>query len=334
MPSAELVTATPTVADPADTGAGSRPARAEFHLFLPQMRLSLEALVERARAAEAAGFAGMALMDHLRPPKAEDQTMFEAVVTATWLAAHTERLVIGHLVLCDAFRHPAVLARQAVTLDHASGGRFELAVGSGSTPDELEVFGFGAPPTSARIARLRETLEVVTRLWSGEPVTFEGQFHRLRGARQLPTPTRPIPIVIGGTGPTTMGVVADFADWWNVPAHQASRLDELRPLAGAARVSLQQLVTLSAAGATRREVVELAERRFGWMGAQGRALGSGPELVVHFDALRRRGVERFYVWFTDFAPPDTLRAFGAEVIDPLGQRAAGVGRRPLGAGAE
>ncbi len=307
----------PPVADPGPSAGAGRGARAEFHLFLPQMRLSPAELVARAVAAEAAGFAGVALMDHLVPPKADDQPMFEAMVAATWLAARTERLVVGHLVLCDALRHPAVLARQAVTLDHASGGRFELALGSGSTPDELERFGLGGYSARDRVARLRETLEVVTRLWSGETVSFEGRFTQVHRARQLPTPTRRIPVVVGGTGPATMEIVAEFADWWNVPAHQASRLDELRPSAGAARVSLQQLVTLVAAGASRTGVLDAAERRFGWMGLQGRAVGSGAELVDHFAALRAGGVERFYVWFTDFAPPETLRAFGAEVIDAL-----------------
>jgi G6PDH family F420-dependent oxidoreductase len=286
----------------------------EFHLFLPQMRLSLDALVERGRAAEDAGFAGIALMDHLMPPQAEDQPMFEAMVSATWLAARTDRLKLGHLVLCDSFRHPAVLARQAVTLDHASNGRFELALGSGSTPAELAVFGFGAPTAAERTARLRETLEIVTRLWTGEPFTHKGQFFQLEGARQLPVPTRPIPVVIGGTGPTTMKMVAQYADWWNVPAHQASRLDELRGAAGSARVSLQQMVTFVPAGAPHDDIIALADRRFGWMGL-GRAVGSGAQLAEHFDALRQHGVERFYVWFTDFASPDTLRAFGAEVIE-------------------
>src|SRR5690242_11003781 len=92
----------------------------EFHLFLPQMRLSFERLVATARAAETAGFRGMAGMDHLMPPGAESHPMYEAMVTNTWLAAHTERLVVGSLVLCDALRHPAVLAREAVSLDHAS----------------------------------------------------------------------------------------------------------------------------------------------------------------------------------------------------------------------
>ena len=83
-------------------------------------------------------------MDHLVTPGAPDQPVYEAFTTATWLAAATDRLRLGHLVLCDGFRHPAVLARQAVTLDHLSGGRFELGIGSGSTPAELVASGFAA----------------------------------------------------------------------------------------------------------------------------------------------------------------------------------------------
>ncbi|HEY3845089.1 MAG TPA: LLM class flavin-dependent oxidoreductase [Acidimicrobiales bacterium] len=289
----------------------------EFHLFLPQMRLSPDGLVDRARAAEAAGFAGLALMDHLAPPQAEDRPMFEAMTMATWLAARTERLTIGHLVLCDSFRHPAVLARQAVTLDHLSGGRYELALGSGSTPAELRTFGVSEAKGPERAARLRETLDVVTQLWTGEPVTFEGRFHQMTAARQWPTPTRPIPVVIGGTGPATLQVVRDHATWWNLPAHHIDRLEACRPLIGAARVSLQQLVTFVPAGTDRAEIVELADRRFGWMGHTGRAVGGGDELVASFEAYRRQGVERFYLWFTDFAHPDTLGAFGAEVIARL-----------------
>jgi alkanesulfonate monooxygenase SsuD/methylene tetrahydromethanopterin reductase-like flavin-dependent oxidoreductase (luciferase family) len=106
----------------------------QFNLFLPQMRLSFDQLTERAQAAEGAGFTGMTGMDHLAPPLAQDQPMFDAIVTTAWLAAHTERMKLGSLVLCDAFRLPAVLARQAVSIDHASGGRFELGIGWGRCP--------------------------------------------------------------------------------------------------------------------------------------------------------------------------------------------------------
>src|SRR5690348_13624173 len=187
-----------------------------FHLFLPQMRMSLPAMVERAQAAERAGFEGIALMDHLVPPLAEDQPMYEALTTATWLAAHTETLKLSHLVLCDALRHAPVLAKQAVTLDHASGGRFELGIGWGSVPQELVDFGITTAGPAARAAHLRETLATLRELWGG---------------RQQPTPLTHIPVVIGGAGPKTVAMVGDYADCWNVPLHLLDHLDERRAAA-------------------------------------------------------------------------------------------------------
>jgi alkanesulfonate monooxygenase SsuD/methylene tetrahydromethanopterin reductase-like flavin-dependent oxidoreductase (luciferase family) len=286
----------------------------EFHLFLPQMRLSPDALVARARAAEEAGFDGLALMDHLVTPGAPDQPVFEAFTTATWLAAATDRLRLGHLVLCDAFRHPAVLARQAVTLDHLSGGRYELGIGSGSTPAELVASGFEVGGAVDRRRRLHETLELLTRFWTGEPVHYQGAVFRIDGVRQLPVPRDRIPILIGGTGTETMALVARYADWWNVPVHQLDRRAAAGTGAGTARVSVQVLVTLITDESSRREVIDLAASRFGRMGEVGHVVGSGAEIVPHLDALAKEGVERIYTWFTDFGPPDTLAGFGREVI--------------------
>lgn len=286
----------------------------EYHLFLPQMRLSPHALRERAEAAEAAGFTGLAVMDHLFPPGAADQPMYEALTTVTWLAAVTERLRLGHLVLCDSFRHPAVLARQAVTLDHLSGGRFELGIGSGSTPGELDSYGFGAPTPAQRMARLRETLTLVRAFWTGQPVDHHGTNFQVEGARQLPTPLGRIPIVVGGTGPKTMALVAEFADWWNVPMHQTDRLMTARASAGDARVSVQLLVTLIRDERDRDVVVDLAARRFGGMNQEGHLVGTADELRPRLEALGDQGVERIYTWFTDFAMPETLSHFGREII--------------------
>src|SRR5437764_6806840 len=224
----------------------------EFHLFLPQMRMTMDAIVERAQAADVAGFGGIAFMDHLAPPAAEAHPMFDAMATAAWVAANTSRLQVGHLVLCDAFREPAVLAREIVTLDRASGGRFELGIGSGSVPAELTRFGLEVE--GRRVERLGETLEVLKLLWTGESVDYRGLFHRLEGAQQLPVPTRPIPIVIGGAGPKTMALVARHADWWNLPGNEALRLAELRPAAGSARVSLQTIVAYVAEESRREDV--------------------------------------------------------------------------------
>jgi alkanesulfonate monooxygenase SsuD/methylene tetrahydromethanopterin reductase-like flavin-dependent oxidoreductase (luciferase family) len=283
-------------------------------LYLPQMRMSFGRLVASARAAEAAGFAGIAGMDHLAPPAAERHPMYEAMVTNTWLAAHTEHLTVGSLVLCDAFHHPAVLARQAVSLDHASGGRFELGIGWGSWADDFSRFGVEPPEPAARVRRLRETLEVLKALWSGETVDYDGAFHHLRGALQAPAPVGKIPVVIGGTGPKTLALVREYADWWNVPVTHLDLLERSRSLAGDARVSVQQTVGYVSRGADRDAVAETAARRFGRMTP---VLGTGPELADYFGRLAEQGIDRVYTWFSDFAPPDTLAAFGTEVIAPL-----------------
>lgn len=286
----------------------------EFSLFLPQMRLSFDELVARARAAEEAGFVGIAGMDHLAPPLAEDQPMYDAIVTTAWLAAHTQRLVIGSLVLCDAFRLPAVLARQAVSLDHASGGRFELGIGWGSVPEELATYGVGSTEPRARVDRLRETLEVLRALWRGEVVDYDGEYHRLRGARQEPRPLSRIPVVIGGAGKKTLALVREFADWWNLDVSKLHLLDELRGEAGDARVSIQQMVALVPRDGDADAVRESARRRFGWSRP---VIGTGAELRDHFGRLEERGVERVYAWFCDFARPATLAEFGEEVVAPL-----------------
>jgi alkanesulfonate monooxygenase SsuD/methylene tetrahydromethanopterin reductase-like flavin-dependent oxidoreductase (luciferase family) len=289
-----------------------------FHLFLPQMRLSPGDLMARAEAAEEAGFEGLALMDHLVTPGAPDHPVYEAFTTATWLAAATDRLRLGHLVLCDAFRHPAVLARQAVTLDHLSNGRFELGIGSGSTPAELVASGFGVRGAAARQRRLAETLELLALFWTGDPVDYRGEFFTVEGARQLPVPLAGIPIVIGGTGPRTLELVARFADWWNVPVHRLDRWADARGATGRARVSVQVLVTLVTDESRRDETVEMAARRFGRMGEDAHVVGNGREIVTRLRSLADAGAERIYTWFTDFAPPASLGAFGAEVIAAMG----------------
>jgi alkanesulfonate monooxygenase SsuD/methylene tetrahydromethanopterin reductase-like flavin-dependent oxidoreductase (luciferase family) len=277
----------------------------EWFLFLPQVRLEIPDIVERARAAESASFDGIALIDHLEPPGAAHQGIWEAMTVATWVAAHTDRLRIGHLVLCDAFRQPAVLAKEATTLAAASGNRFELGLGWGSWPQEFDRFGLADgddPP--ARVARLDRTLGLIRQYWGeADP----------EGVIQEPRPQQRIPLVLGGTGKKTMDLVRRYADWWNVPSHQLDRLPDLLPTVGEVRVSVQQMVGFIAADANRDEVTAVSTRRFGHLGS-GLVCGNAAELVEHFAALSAQGVERFYVWFADFAPPATLAEFAENVI--------------------
>jgi alkanesulfonate monooxygenase SsuD/methylene tetrahydromethanopterin reductase-like flavin-dependent oxidoreductase (luciferase family) len=279
-------------------------AVAEWFLFLPQVRLAVADIVDRALVAEACGFDGVAFIDHLETPAAPGQTIWEAMGIATWVAARTERLRIGHLVLCNPFRHPAVLAKQAVTLSSASEGRFELGLGSGSWPQELARFGITDADAASRIAALGRDLDFIRKMWGqGEPT------ERV----QAPQPASPIPLVIGGTGTRTMELVRKYADWWNLQANHVDKLPRLLPAAGSARVSVQQMVGFVRRGSDRRVVVEESNRRFGYLGP-GLVCGDADELREYFGGLADQGVERFYVWFADFAAPASLEEFAESVI--------------------
>jgi len=282
---------------------------AEWYLFLPQVRMPVADIVERARHAEASGFTGIAFIDHLEAPGLPDESIWEAMSVATWVAAKTERLRIGHLVLCDAFRHPAVLAKQAVTLSEASDGRFELGLGSGSWPVEFTRFNVGQQDPVARVKQLESHLDVIGQYWGrGDNATRS----------QSPLPTHPIPLILGGTGRRMMELVRRYADWWNIPANHIDRLAELAPAAGSARVSIQQMVGFVRKDSDPVKVREVSARRFGILGS-GLVCGDADELSGHFSNLSGQGVERFYVWFADFAAPESLHEFGETVIKTFPQ---------------
>src|SRR5262245_27769244 len=132
-------------------------------VYLPQVGTTWDELRERARLCDAEGIESLWLMDHLYPPTLPQVPSFEAMTTATAIAAVTERIRIGHLVLCNGFRHPALLAKMATTLDHVSGGRFDLGLGSGSYAPEFHEFGLPFPNDRTRAAQLDETLQVIRR---------------------------------------------------------------------------------------------------------------------------------------------------------------------------
>ena len=275
---------------------------AEWFLYVPQSRQGLADLVTRAQAAEAAGFDGIAFLDHLETPMAPTTPIWEAMTVATWVAAKTERLKLGHLVLCDAFRHPAVLAKQATTLAEASGGRFELGLGSGSMPDELAKFALSTATPRERVAALGDTLVALKQYWDS---TDE--------RAQIPTPSQPIPIVLGGVGPRMLDLVRQHADWWNLPTTYVDRLPEFLPKIGSAKASVQQMTGFIRRGDDAAAVTEKAQKRFGHFGS-GLVCGDAGALANYFRSLEAQGAQRIYVWFADFAPPDAIAEFGETVI--------------------
>jgi alkanesulfonate monooxygenase SsuD/methylene tetrahydromethanopterin reductase-like flavin-dependent oxidoreductase (luciferase family) len=289
-----------------------------FGLYLPQIRMSFDRILERTLAAEAAGFDSVWLMDHFAAPMAPEIDTFEGWTVATALAARTSTIRIGHLVLCDPFRHPVLLAKTAASFDVISNGRLELGIGWGSVPDELRTFGFGPEPAATRASKLRETLEIVELMFSGETFDFAGDHFTLHGAIGRPVPVQSrVPVHIGGGGPKlTMPLVERFADWWNCPGYALDRLDELRPLAGRARVSVQHPVGLAASAADRDETISTTNRRFGSWG--GVIAGTAEEVAAALSSEVERGVDGFVCQFSDFGTPDTVERFMRDVVPAMG----------------
>ena len=289
-----------------------------FGLYLPQIRMSFDRILERTLAAEAAGFDSVWLMDHFAAPMAPEIDTFEGWTVATALAARTSTIRIGHLVLCDPFRHPVLLAKTAASFDVISNGRLELGIGWGSVPDELRTFGFGPEPAATRASKLRETLEIVELMFSGETFDFAGDHFTLHGATGRPVPVQSrVPVHIGGGGPKlTMPLVERFADWWNCPGYALDRLDELRPRAGRARVSVQHPVGLAASAADRDEIIATTNRRFGSWG--GVIAGTAEEVAAALSSEVERGVDGFVCQFSDFGTPDTVERFMRDVVPAMG----------------
>jgi alkanesulfonate monooxygenase SsuD/methylene tetrahydromethanopterin reductase-like flavin-dependent oxidoreductase (luciferase family) len=189
-----------------------------FGLFIGQVGMSWSELVERFTLADELGFDHAWLVDHLVPTDPPfDRSIFEAWTSLAALASLTRRVRLGVLVTSNTFRHPSLLAKQAVTVDHISGGRLILGIGTGWYPDEHRRFGIEFPPAAVRIERLEEALEILSQLQAGTEVTHRGRHYELDGARGLPPPIqRPrIPILIAAHRPRMLRLAARRADIWD-----------------------------------------------------------------------------------------------------------------------
>jgi F420-dependent oxidoreductase-like protein len=176
-----------------------------------------------ALQAERLGFESIWLFDHFHTiPRPTDEITFESFTSLSALAALTSRVRLGHIVICTAFRNPALTAKMIATLDTISAGRMELGIGAGWKEDEWEAYGYGFPETRERLARLDDDLEVITRMLAGDNhhhATYEGTYARVLDAINVPKPIqRPrVPIMVGGNGPNvTWRLAARHADELNL----------------------------------------------------------------------------------------------------------------------
>ncbi len=180
-------------------------------------------LREVAQKAEELGFHSVMLPDHIVAEGPERQAnlqhlSYDPIVQTAVIAEATTRLHMGHLVLCNLFRHPVFTAQSIASLDHLSGGRVFLGLGTGWTETEFRMTGIHFPPIAERLRMLDESLTCIRGLWTQERTTVDGEFYRLTDAILWPKPMQKPhpPIVLGGGGKGLLRIAARHADLVNI----------------------------------------------------------------------------------------------------------------------
>lgn len=281
----------------------------------PQIGGTYDELLALARWSEDNGLYSFARSDHYYSAQRPAPDATDAFATLAGLARDTDRIRLAVLVSPVTFRHPAVIAKSAATIDQMSGGRLDLGVGTGWMEEEHLAFGLPFPPRSERFARLEEAVDYLTAAFAPDHGFFEGDHYRL-DAEVNPKPTG-IRIILGGQGPTrTPRLAGEKADEYNCfgkPADEvAARIEVMRKAAGDREVTATVMgptlvgrsdreyrERLEVAAKTRGVSTEKLEERFDEMGLP---IGPPARAKETLDALAEAGVERYYVQW--LAPGD------------------------------
>jgi len=308
--------------------------KSEIGVYLPQMGFTYEQVLHRTVRCEQLGIDSIWLYDHLYAPGMPDYPSMEAWTLATALLSRTELIRVGHMVLCNQFRHPAVLAKMATTLDQISAGRLALGIGSGSIEDEHTRLGLEWGTFAQRSERLGETLQILHQAFADEVIDFAGTHFTVKdmpikpGAVQRPRP----PIVVGGVGERyTLPLVARYADVWNIPTYALGELehkisvlrslcDEIGRDPSTIVLSIEAVMALAANDATLPAVRQLAEKRFGVPAFglhDGGLIGTPPAIVDRLHELQAMGFGQIVLFTHDRGSDETLELLADEVIAKL-----------------
>jgi alkanesulfonate monooxygenase SsuD/methylene tetrahydromethanopterin reductase-like flavin-dependent oxidoreductase (luciferase family) len=264
-------------------------------LLLGAFVVPADDVVEQVEAVERAGLDLVGIQDH-----PYQRRFFDTLSLLAFLAARTERVRLFPAVANLPLRNPAMLAKEAATIDALSGGRFELGLGAGAFWEGIEAFGGPRRTGPESVDALEEAIAILRACWSGEPsVTFEGEHYRVRGMKFGPPPAHPIGIWLGAYGPRMMRVLGRLADGW-FPSLPRLPLDEVP-----GRVRLIDEAA-ERAGRDPRSI-----RRIGNLGSEITGLPT-PEVIDILGTLERdHGFDGFLV------SPDQVERFAAEVAPVL-----------------
>ncbi|MDY6995521.1 MAG: LLM class flavin-dependent oxidoreductase [Actinomycetota bacterium] len=308
--------------------------RPEIGIYLPHMGLSFDEVLHRTRRCEDLGIDSLWLYDHLFGPGMPEYPSMEAWTLATALLARTDRIRVGHMVLCNQFRHPVTLAKMATTLDQISAGRLSLGIGSGSIEDEHRRAGLSWGTFAQRSAQLGETLQILHQAFTEEKIDFSGTHFTVSDMPVKPGPVQKPgpPIVVGGVGEKyTLPLVARYADVWNVPTYALgdieTKLAALRSIcedigrdpAGIV-MSVEAVMALAPDEASLPKVRAAAEKRFSdpGFGLQDAGLiGTAPAVVDRLGELVEMGFGQIVLFTHDRCSDQTLETLTGEVIPKL-----------------
>ncbi|MGA8056827.1 MAG: TIGR03560 family F420-dependent LLM class oxidoreductase [Candidatus Binataceae bacterium] len=299
--------------------------KVEFAFWSPQAGATVKTLLDRAEMAERLGYHSFWLVDHFWTLGLPDVDLLEAVTMMSAIAARTERVRIGTLVLCNSFRNPALLAKSLTTIDHISNGRLEVGLGAGWMEQEYRANGYEFPSVGTRLRQLEEGLQILKAMFTENRATFKGRYYTVTDAPNNPKPVQKPhpPIMIGGAGEKVMlRLVAKYADRWNCPAGYRDFKKTLGVLHEHCRavardpkeitVSEQLMLCIGANKAEADQKWEMAKGRkpFSFTAVKGT-----PDEVIK--QLRERvawGITMFTIMFADMAPPQTVELFAREVM--------------------
>ena len=227
---------------------------------------TIQALRDVWRVADEAGFDHVWDFDHLASigPGGVARTVYEGWTLLAAIAASTRRVRLGCMVTGNIYRHPALLAKMAVTVDHLSGGRLEFGIGAGWAEAEAKMFGLEG--LDHRVGRLRESIEAMISLWTNDRTTIDGRYYHFNDAIADPKPIQKPhpPIWIGAGGDQMMLLVARYADVWNSAGaaspeeagEQSRRLDDLCRKVGRDPAAIRRSIQLMFDGRDRAQLVD------------------------------------------------------------------------------
>ncbi len=259
------------------------------------------------------GFSTLWAEDHLE--WGETATV-ECLTTLAYFAAEFPGFKVGSLVMCQAYRQPALLAKMAANLQSMSAGRFILGIGAGWKEEEYRSYGYSFPDARTRIEQLEEAVTIIKSMWTSRPATFTGRHYHIQDAYCEPQPSPAIPLLIGGGGEQrTLGIVARHADWYNFNsctvdqyAHKVALLRQHCARIGRnpAEIKLTYLGTVSVAEEPDR-VVRSPQKHL--------VAGNAQEVIQELEAFSEIGVTHFMFRFLDI---ETLEYFCEAVVPHFG----------------